>query len=67
LKVYGKGKTYKKRLINQDKGQALMVDSFLNAIKGNSEPAIEFSEIDRVTQASFAVLESICSKNVVHL
>lgn len=67
LKIYGKGKTYKKKLINQDKGQAFMVESFIKSIKESGIPTIEFNEIDRVTQASFAVLESIQSKNVVQL
>lgn len=59
LRIYGKGKPSKTKLVNQNKGQKEMVEGFINGIitKGNSP--IPFSEIVAVTKATFKVLESI--------
>jgi len=58
LKVFGKNKI-RKKLFNQDKGQAQMVEVFLNAIINGTPTPISFDEITAVTKASFAVLESL--------
>lgn len=62
LRIYGKRKPYKKKLLNQNKGQKGMVEAFINGILTNGNAPISFSEIVAVTMASFKVLESI-SKN----
>lgn len=59
LKIYGKGKPYKKKLINQNKGQKQMMDAFFNGLLKTGETPIPFSEIYAVTKTSFDVLESI--------
>jgi len=59
LRVYGKGKPSKTKLLNQNKGQKEMVESFVNGIITNGNAPISFSEIVAVTKASFKVLESI--------
>ena len=59
LKVYGKGKPFKKKLVNQNKGQAEMVQAFVNGLLANGKSVIDFNEIYAVTKASFLVLESI--------
>ena len=46
-------------LLNQNKGQKEMVESFVNGIITNGNAPISFSEIVAVTKASFKVLESI--------
>lgn len=65
LHVFGKNKQ-KKKLLNLDKGQKQMVEQFLQSImKGKS--LIPFEEIVAVTKATFAVLESIKTGQVVKL
>lgn len=62
LRIYGKGKPSKTKLLNQNKGQKEMVEGFVNGIISNGSVPIAFTEIVAVTKASFKVLESI-SKN----
>ena len=59
LRIYGKGKPSKTKLLNQNKGQKEMVEGFVNGIIANGKAPIPFSEIVAVTNASFKVLESI--------
>jgi predicted dehydrogenase/threonine dehydrogenase-like Zn-dependent dehydrogenase len=59
LRIYGKGKPSKTKLVNQNKGQKEMVEGFINGIITNGNAPIPFSEIVAVTKASFKVLESI--------
>lgn len=65
MKTYGKKKA-RKRLFNQDKGQKQMVEGFLKGIH-EGKPLIPFEEIVAVTRASFAVLESIKTGQVVRI
>jgi len=58
LKIFGKGKPLKKKLINQNKGQEEMIKAFLSGIRTGNSP-IPYKEIYAVTSASFAVLESL--------
>lgn len=62
LRIYGKGKPYKKKLLNQNKGQKDMVEAFVKGIITTGNAPISFTEIVAVTMTSFKVLESI-SKN----
>jgi len=59
LKIYGKGKPFKKKLFNQDKGQKQMVEAFFYGLLETGEAPIPFGEIYAVTKAAFDVLESI--------
>lgn len=59
LKIYGKGKPSRKKLLNQDKGQKVMVHAFLEAAKGNTEAPIAFAETWAATMTSFRILESL--------
>ncbi|NRA92834.1 MAG: oxidoreductase, partial [Psychroserpens sp.] len=59
LKVYGKGKPKKDKLLNQNKGQKEMVNAFVNGLLNDGQSPIPFNEIVAVTSASFKVLESI--------
>ena len=61
LKVYGKGKVKKNKLINQNKGQKEMVKSYMDGLLTDGAAPIPFDEIIAVTKASFQVLESIKS------
>ncbi|WP_033960109.1 bi-domain-containing oxidoreductase [Psychroserpens jangbogonensis] len=59
LKVYGKGKPKKDKILNQNKGQKEMVNAFVNGLLTNGKAPISFEDIVGVTKASFKVLESI--------
>lgn len=56
--IYGKKKSTKK-LLNQDKGQKLMVEGFLKSIKSGGDHFIPFVQVDAVMKATFAVIQSI--------
>ncbi len=59
LKIYDKGKPQKTKILNQNKGQKEMVNSFLNGLLKDGVTPIDFKEIVAVTKASFKALESI--------
>lgn len=65
LRMFGKTKQ-KKKLLNLDKGQKIMVELFLKSIL-NGETLIPFEEIYTVNKATFAVLESIKTGQVVKI
>jgi polar amino acid transport system substrate-binding protein len=65
LRLFGKTKQ-KKKLLNLDKGQKPMVEKFLQSLL-NGKPLIPFEEIVAVTKATFAVLESIKTGQVVKI
>jgi predicted dehydrogenase len=59
VEIFGKGRTFQKKLFSQDKGQKETVRRFLDAIaKGKGSP-IGFAEIHSATLVSFKVLESL--------
>ncbi|MGC9965704.1 MAG: bi-domain-containing oxidoreductase [Syntrophobacteraceae bacterium] len=64
VEFFGAGKKAKKRLMFQDKGQARMVNAFINAVKNGDGSPISFEEIFAVTTATFRVLESLNSGSV---
>jgi len=57
LTVYGKSTS--KETTRQDKGHAGAVRAFLDAVRSGKPSPIPFDEIDLVTRATFAVLESV--------
>ena len=59
LEIHGSQKPFKKKLINQDKGQARMVNAFVERIKSGGPPLIAPEELARVTQFTFAAQESL--------
>lgn len=59
LKIYGKGKPSKKKLLNQNKGQKEMVEAFVNGLLDKGEAPIPFDEIIAVTKTTFGVIESL--------
>ncbi|WCO01126.1 bi-domain-containing oxidoreductase [Psychroserpens ponticola] len=59
LKIYGKGKPKKDKILNQNKGQKEMVSAFVNGLLTNGKAPIPFEDIVAVTKASFGVLESV--------
>jgi len=67
LEIFGKRKSMKKKLLNQNKGQAVMIESFLSTIKKGNPSPISFDEIITVTKATFAVLESVKNKEYIKI
>jgi polar amino acid transport system substrate-binding protein len=59
LRIHGQGKPVKKKLFSQDKGQKEMVRAFIDTIKSGGPPLIPFEQIVRVSQVTFAALDSI--------
>ena len=59
LTVYGHGRPFTRKLLNQDKGQTRMVRAFLDRINTGGPPLIPLEQLARVTQITFAVHESI--------
>ena len=59
LQIFGKGRPFKKTLINQDKGQKNMVQTFLSSIEESGDVPIPFSQTYLTTLASFKAVESV--------
>jgi len=59
LKIYGKGKVKKQKLLNQNKGQQEMVNAFFDGLLNEGLAPIPFGDIVAVMRASFNTLESI--------
>lgn len=59
LSIYSGEKTKRKKLFNQNKGQKEMMDSLFNNLLSNGTVPISFNTICRISEASFAVVESI--------
>ena len=59
LKVYGKGKPFKKRLINQNKGQKEMVGIFIDSLLKDGSSPIPYKDIYAVSKAAFLTLKSL--------
>ncbi|MCB2203156.1 bi-domain-containing oxidoreductase [bacterium] len=66
MMVYGE-KERKVKLKKQDKGHAAGVKAFIDAIKEGKPAPIPFEEIYLSSRATFAVLESIRDRKMVHL
>jgi len=65
LEIHTNGKRVRKRLLNQDKGQAVMVRAFIDSVKNGGLALIRPDEIFAVTKATFAVVESLKTRQVV--
>lgn len=65
LEIWGKTKSNKK-LLNQDKGQTLMVQSYIESLK-TGKPLISSNELFQVSLATFKVLESLRSNQSIQI
>ena len=61
LKIYGKGRPFKKRLINQNKGQEEMVGTFIDSLLKDGSSPIPYKDIYAVSKAAFLTLKSLQS------
>tara|TARA_B100000315_G_scaffold53709_1_gene48034 strand:+ start:388 stop:2598 length:2211 start_codon:yes stop_codon:yes gene_type:complete len=65
LKIFGKGKPYKKKLFRQNKGQKDEISLFLDAVKTGGQYPIPLTEIFNTSELCFKIHESIrTGKNV---
>jgi len=65
LKIYGKGRPYRKKLMSQDKGQKNEVRGFIDSILKGATPIIPLNEIINTTDVTFKIIESIKTGKVV--
>lgn len=65
LGIYSGGKPERKKLINQDKGQKMMVESFIKTVKDGGQVPIPLAEILAVNRTTFKVLESLRSREAL--
>ena len=59
LTVHGKGKPRKTSLLNQNKGQKEMMESFISSLENSQNLPIPFEETYLTTLACFGILESL--------
>lgn len=64
IEIYG-GKSSKKSLVSQDKGQKKMLSLFLDAIKRGNPSPISFEEIYTATLTTFKIIESIKARRSI--
>jgi len=67
LDIFGSSKQERKKLLNQNKGQADMVKAFINRIKDGGSPLIRAEEIFAVTRTTFGIIESLHSRQAVSI
>jgi predicted dehydrogenase/threonine dehydrogenase-like Zn-dependent dehydrogenase len=67
IRIYANGKPFRKKLMNQDKGQKAMLKEFINAVKNGAPAPIPFNEIYAVTRATFKSIESLRNGIVVRI
>ncbi len=65
LEIYSVGKPYREKSFSQDKGQARMVQTFIERIKQGGPPIIAPAEIFGVTRTMFATVKSLQIREVV--
>lgn len=59
LTIQGRGKRYKKKLMNQNKGQKAMVESFVKSIENEDLLPIKMEDTFYTTLATFKAMESL--------
>jgi predicted dehydrogenase/threonine dehydrogenase-like Zn-dependent dehydrogenase len=67
LEIYTRGKPYRKKLMNQDKGQKHEIKAFIDAILKGGESPIPLDEIYNTSLVTFKILESIRTGEVMSL
>jgi len=65
LGIYSGGKPKRKKFINQNKGQKMMLESFIEAVKDGGQVPIPLAEILAVSRTTFKVLESLRSREAL--
>jgi hypothetical protein len=67
LEIYSTGKPRRRKSFAQDKGQARMVQEFIQSLSNGGPPLISPAEIFAVTRATLAVHDSLTTRQVISL
>jgi predicted dehydrogenase/threonine dehydrogenase-like Zn-dependent dehydrogenase len=67
LEIYSTGKPRRRKSFAQDKGQARMVQEFIQSLSKGGPPLISPAEIFAVTRATLAVHNSLTTRQVISL
>ncbi len=67
LQGYGWPNFNKKKLFSQDKGHRTQFCTFLDRVKTGGDPLVPFKEIENVTWASFAAVESAAGAGLIEI
>ncbi|MFZ2147471.1 MAG: bi-domain-containing oxidoreductase [Sedimentisphaerales bacterium] len=67
LNIFSNGKPERKKLLNQNKGQAFMMRTFVDGIKNGGAPTIRADEIFAVTRTTFGIIESLRNHQAVSI
>jgi predicted dehydrogenase len=64
---YGFGGLRRFKTWRQDKGQDKEIAAFIERVAQGGKPLVPFAEVENVTRATFAAMESVLKGEVVHL
>lgn len=67
LDIFGNGKPERKKLLNQNKGQACMMRTFIDRIKNGGAPLIRVDEIFAVTKTTFCIIKSLQNHQAISI
>jgi polar amino acid transport system substrate-binding protein len=67
LEIHGVGKPFCKKLLTQDKGQKLMVETFIQAVLNGEAAPIPFMELKAITRATLGAVDSIRSRQAIDI
>jgi predicted dehydrogenase len=67
LEIYDEERTFRKKLLYQDKGQRGMVRGFIESLKNGHPSPISFEEIRAVTLGTFKIIDSLRAGSVVNI
>lgn len=67
MEIFGKGRRKRKKLLNQNKGQACMMRTFIDRVKNGGAPLIRVDEIFAVARTTFGIIESLQNHQAVSL
>ncbi len=67
LRIYGNGKTFKKKWLSQDKGQKHAIKAFVETIRKGEPSPLVLEDIYSVTSTTFNILESIRMQKAISI
>ena len=67
IEIFGKGKSSRKKLLNQDKGQKNEVKSFIDLLLKGGDPLIPVEQIFSATRVTFKIVESLRTGKAIRL
>lgn len=67
IEIFGKGKSSRKKLLNQDKGQKNEMKSFIDLLLKGGDPLIPVEQIFSATRVTFKIVESLRTGKAIRL